>query len=79
MGIDDPTFDKKMTNFYQFKSRSVSKVVFFLIFEPILRAGFLTKCWLFQARHPPLSLFLAYWLLYFHNFVLILFERLLFN
>ena len=25
----------------------------------ILRAGFLTKCWLFQTRNPPLSLFLA--------------------
>ena len=42
-GLMIPPLTKKLANFYQFKSRSVSKVVFFLIFEPILRAGFFDK------------------------------------
>ena len=37
------------------------KVGGFKIFAPISRA----KCWVFEARNPPLSLFLAFWPLYF--------------
>ena len=36
------------------------KVGYFLVFKSTLRAGFLAKCWLFQTRNPPLSLFLAF-------------------
>ena len=56
------------------------KVGFFLIFEAILRAGFLTKCWLFQTRNPHLPLFLAFLAVIFSHvsFVQILFERSLF-
>ena len=34
---------------------------------------------LFQTRNPLLSLFLAFWLLYFYSFVQTIFERLLFH
>ena len=33
----------------------------------------------FQATNPPLSLLMAFWLLYFQNFAQILFERSLFH
>ena len=77
MRIDGPP--KKwliVTNLGQSLSQTIG---FFLNFEPILRAGIFDKCWLFQTRNPPLSVFLAFWLLYFHNLVQILFERSLFN
>ena len=45
-----------------------SKVFFLLIFTQFYELAFLTKCWLFQTRNPPLSLFMVFWLLYFHNF-----------
>ena len=44
------------------------KLGFFIVFEPILRAGFLTKCWLFQTRNPPLFLFLAFMAVVFTQF-----------
>ena len=46
-----------------------SKVGFFLNFSQFYKLAFLTKCWLFQTRNPPLSLLLAFWLLHFQNFV----------
>ena len=36
-------------------------------------------CFFFQTRNPPFSLFLAFWLLYFHSFAQVLFERSLFH
>ena len=41
--------------------RSLSqKVGFFTFFSQFYELIFLTKCWLFQARNPPFSLFLAF-------------------
>ena len=75
-----PPLSQKVAIFYQFWSRFVLKSWLFLNFlANFYELALLTKCWLFQTRNPPLSLFLAFWLLYFHNFVQKLFEMWLFN
>ena len=69
MGINGPTFVPKVANFYQFRSRFVSKVGFSLIFEPILyELAFFKRCWLVQTRNRPLSLFLAFLAVLFSQF-----------
>ena len=35
------------------------KLAFLDFFSQFYKLAFLTKCWLFQTRNPPLSLFLA--------------------
>ena len=80
MGTNGPTLcPKKWLIFTNLGQGLSQKVGFFLLFEPILQAWFLTKCWLFQTRSPPLSLFLAVLAVVFHNFVQILLERSLFK
>ena len=44
------------------------KAGFFLIFEPLLQADFLTKYWLFQTRNLLLYLFLAFLAVAFSQF-----------
>ena len=61
MGIDGLTFvPKKWLVFTNLGKGLSQKVGFFFILVPILRAGFLTKCWLFQTRNQLLSLFTAF-------------------
>ena len=80
MGIDGPTFVPKSGYFLPIWVKVCpQKLAFFKFFSQFYKLAFLTKCWLFQTTNPPLSLFLAFWLLYFHNFVQILFEKSLFN
>ena len=76
MGIDGPTFDPKSGYFLLIWGKVCpQKLAFSYIFCQFYELAFFTKCWLFQTKNPPLSLFLAFWLLYFHNFVQILFEK----
>ena len=65
MGADGLIF----TNLGQSLSQ---KVGFFKFLSKFYELTFLTKCWLFQMRSPPLSLFWLLWLLCCHNFVQIL-------
>ena len=69
MGIDGHTFvPKKWLIFTSLGQGLSQKVGLFLIFDPILQAGFLTKCWFFQSRNPPSSLFLAFLVVVFSQF-----------
>ena len=55
-----PSLSQKVAIFYQFGSRFVLKSLLFLdFFSQFYKLAFLTKCWLFQTRNPPLSLCLA--------------------
>ena len=55
------------------------KLAFVYLSSQCYELAFLKKCWLIQTRNPPLTLFLSFWLLYFYNFVQILFKRWPFN
>ena len=44
------------------------KLAFSLFFSQFYEVAFLTKCWLFQMRNPPLSLFLAFLAVVFSKF-----------
>ena len=59
MWINGPPLSQKWLIFTNLGQGLSEKLCFFLIFYPILGAGFLTKCYLFQTRNPPLSFFLA--------------------
>ena len=59
MGTDGPTFAPKGADFYLGQSLS-EKVGFLKFLSQLYELNFLTKCWLFQTRNPPLSLFLAF-------------------
>ena len=78
MDIDGPTFDlcpKKRPVFINLGQGLSQKVVSFLISSKLYDLAFQTKCWLFRTRNTPLSLFMAFWPLYFHNsFAQILFK-----
>ena len=78
MMIADPTFAEKVANFTNSGQGLSQKVGFFFIFEPVLLA-FLTKCWLFQTRNPPLSLFLAFLAVVFSQFCSNIIEKVAFN
>ena len=82
MGIDGPTFVPKSGYFLLIWVKVCpQKLAFLNFFSQFYELAFLTNCWLFQTRNPPLSLFnfWLFWLLYFHSFVHILFEKSLFN
>ena len=80
MEIDGPTFVPKSGYFLPILVKVCpQKLAFSSFFGQFYELAFLTKCWLFQTRNPPLSLFLAFLAVVFHNFVQKLFERLLFN
>ena len=55
------------------------KVDVFLILSQVYELAFSTKCRFFQTKNPPLSLFLAFLAVAFHNFAQIVFERSLFQ
>ena len=70
MGIDGPIFVPKsgyfFTNFSQGLSSKVD--IFLIFFSQFYELAFLTKCWLFQTRNPPLSLLLAFLAIVFLQF-----------
>ena len=80
MVVDGPIFFQKVANFYHLKSRFVSKSWLFLIFKSILRADFFQKILVLSNQKSTFILVLAFLTcFFFHNFVQILFERLLFT
>ena len=81
MGIDGPTFVPKSDYFFINLGQGLSsKVGFFLTFRPIFRAGFFDKMFALSNKKSIFVLVSGFFcLLYFHNFVQILFEKLLFN
>ena len=62
MGIEGPTFVPKSGYFFLLIWVKVrpQKLAFSYFFSQLYELAFLTKCWLFQTRNPPLSLFLAF-------------------
>ena len=75
-----PPLSQKVAIFYQLGQGLSSKVGFFLIFYPILRAVFSEKMLALSNKKSTIVLVSGFfWLLYFHSFVQILFEKLLFN
>ena len=70
MGIDGPTFVPKSGYFsliwVKVCPQKLAFSEFFSQFSGEL--AFLTKCWLFQTRNPPLSLFLAFLAVVFSQF-----------
>ena len=61
MGIDGPTFVPKSGYFLLIWVKVCpQKLAFSEFFSQFYELAFLTKCWLFQTRNPPLSLFLAF-------------------
>ena len=61
MGIDGPTFVPKSGYFLLILVKvSPQKLAFPYFFSQFYELAFLTKCWLFETRNPPLSLFLAF-------------------
>ena len=69
MRTDGATFvPKKWLIFTNLGQRLSQKVGFFLLFEPILLAGFLTKCCHFHTRNPSLTLFPAAFAVVFSKF-----------
>ena len=61
MGIDGPTFVPKSGYFLLIWVKVCpQKLAFSYFFSQFYEMAFLTKCWLFQTRNPPLSLFLAF-------------------
>ena len=70
-----PSLSPKVAIFYYLDQVGPKKVGFFLIFSQFYKLGFLTKCWLFKQEIHLCPCFWYFWLLYFHNFVQILFER----
>ena len=82
MGIDGPTFVPKSGYFFTNLGQGLSsKVGCFLIFKPILGAGFFDKMLVLSMYLCPCNncFFRLFWLFYFHNFVQILFEKSCFN
>ena len=63
-----PSLSPKVAIFYYLDQVGPKKVGFFLIFSQFYKLGFLTKCWLFQTRNPPLSLFLVFLAVVFSQF-----------
>ena len=59
-GLMVPPLSQKWLIFASLGQDLSQKVDIFLIFSQFYQLAFLTKCWLFQTRNPPLSLFLAY-------------------
>ena len=55
-GLMVPALSQKVANFYEFRSRFVSKVGFFLIFEPILQAGFFDKMFALSSKQSTFVL-----------------------
>ena len=70
MGIDGPTFVPKSGYFLLIwvKVCPQKLAFFFKFFSEFYELAFLTKCWLFQTRNPPLSLFLAFLAVVFSQF-----------
>ena len=61
MGTDGATFAPKMGLIFTNWGQSLSGKVGFLKFlNQLYELTFLTKCWFFHTRNPPLSLFLAF-------------------
>ena len=61
MGIDGPTFVPKSGYFLLILFKVCpQKLAFSQFFSQFYELAFLTNCWLFQTRNPPLSLFLAF-------------------
>ena len=80
MGIDGPTFVPKSGYFLLIWVKVCpQKLAFSYFFNQFYELAFLTKCWLFQKEIHLCPCFWLFWLLYFHNFVQILFEKSLFN
>ena len=64
-----PPLSQKVAIFYYFGSMFVLKSWLFLkFFSQFYELAFLTKCWLFQTRNLPLSLFLAFLTVVFSQF-----------
>ena len=61
---------KKWLIFTEFCQGLSQKVIFFLIFEPILRASFFDK--MLALSYKKSTFVLAFWLLHFHSFIQIL-------
>ena len=78
MGIDGSIFVPKSGFFTNLGQGLSQKVGFFLIFQQILRPGFLDKIGTLKHEIHLCLCFWLFWLLYFQNFVQILYERLLF-
>ena len=76
MGIDGPTFVPKRGYFLLIWVKSWLFLNFLANFYELT---FFIKCWLFQTRNPPLSLFLAFLAVVFSQFCSNIFEKLLFN
>ena len=69
MGIDGPTFVPKSGFFLPILVKVCpQKLAFPQFFHQFYELAFLTKCWLFQTRNPPLSLFLAFLAVIFAQF-----------
>ena len=69
MGIDGPTFVPKRGYFLPIWVKvGLKKLAFSYYFSQFYELTFQTKCWLFQARNPPLSLFLAFLTVVFLQF-----------
>ena len=69
MGIDGPTFVPKSGYFLPILVKVCpQKLAFSLLFGQFYEMAFLTKCWFFQTRNPPLSLFLAFLAVVFSQF-----------
>ena len=69
MGIDGPTFVPKSSYFLLIWVKVYpQKLAFSFFFSQFYELAFLTKCWHFQTRSPPVSLFLAFLAVVFSQF-----------
>ena len=69
MGIDGPTFVPKSGYFLPILVKVCpQKLAFSYFFGQFYELAFLSKCWLFQTRNLPLSLFLALLAVVFSQF-----------
>ena len=80
-GIDLPfqLSSSKWLNFTNLGQGLSQKVGFFLDFRPILRGRFFDRILALSNKKATFLLVFGFWLLYFHSFVQILFERSLFT